>query len=181
MNQPYKSIIPPLTPEEYAQLEANILRDGVLDPLIVRKETGDLLDGHNRLEIAEKHGLAYQTAELSFDDDDECRLWIIKHQLGRRNINMWQRTKLANELEDLYKPIFSEEAKNNQGTRYDLLRDLEESLDIQRNIERTKDYISTVANIPQNSAGSLDTRKRLDKLTGVSYDTRKADRKRKKK
>ena len=42
--------IPPLTPEEFEQLEANILAEGtVLNPLIVWN--GVIVDGHNRYKI----------------------------------------------------------------------------------------------------------------------------------
>ena len=42
--------IPPLTKEEYEQLEANILADGVvINPLIVWN--GVIVDGHNRYRI----------------------------------------------------------------------------------------------------------------------------------
>ena len=42
--------IPPLTPEEYEQLEANILAEGaVLSPLIIWNDV--IVDGHNRYRI----------------------------------------------------------------------------------------------------------------------------------
>src|SRR5687768_14452452 len=81
-----RSLIPPLTPEERAQLEANLLRDGCLDPLIVWQEEQTLLDGHNRLAICEAHGLAYQVAEIHLDDLDAAKEWMITNQLGRRNL-----------------------------------------------------------------------------------------------
>ena len=46
--------IPPLTKEEYEQLEANILADGVvINPLIVWN--GVIVDGHNRYRILQAH------------------------------------------------------------------------------------------------------------------------------
>ena len=59
INPELQSLIPPLTPEEYAQLEANILPDGCHDPLIVWQEEQTLLDGHNRYTICERHGVGY--------------------------------------------------------------------------------------------------------------------------
>ena len=41
INEELRSLIPPLSPEEAAQLEANMLRDGCHDPLIVWQEERD--------------------------------------------------------------------------------------------------------------------------------------------
>ena len=48
INPDLQTLIPPLTAEEYAQLEANLLADGCHDPLIVWQEEQTLLDGYNR-------------------------------------------------------------------------------------------------------------------------------------
>ena len=46
----FKALIPALTKDEFSQLEENILRDGIQDPLKIWN--GTLIDGHNRYEIA---------------------------------------------------------------------------------------------------------------------------------
>jgi len=86
INPELQSLIPPLTAEEYVQLETNILQDGCHDPLIVWQEEQTLLDGHNRHDICERHGLDYRTQELSLPDLDTAKAWIIANQLGRRNL-----------------------------------------------------------------------------------------------
>jgi ParB-like chromosome segregation protein Spo0J len=82
-----QSLIPPLSPEEYDQLEQNILTDGCRDALIVWQEAGILLDGHHRWQICERHGLTYTIQELSLPDMDAAKAWLISHQLGRRNLS----------------------------------------------------------------------------------------------
>ena len=52
IDQEFKDLIPALTEEEYKQLEANILSEGIRDSLLVWN--GILIDGHNRYEIATK-------------------------------------------------------------------------------------------------------------------------------
>lgn len=48
----FESRIPPLTDDEFIQLEENILADGVIiSPIIVWGEV--IIDGHNRFRIAE--------------------------------------------------------------------------------------------------------------------------------
>ena len=58
--------IPPLSPEELEQLEANILAEGVvINPLIVWN--GVIVDGHNRYRILQKHPeIAFQVYEKEF-------------------------------------------------------------------------------------------------------------------
>ena len=62
----FQSIIPPLTPDERATLEANILAAGrARDPPAVWN--GVLLDGHNRHEICTRLGLPFDTSGLGRD------------------------------------------------------------------------------------------------------------------
>ena len=54
----FQSQIPPLTDDEFKQLEENILKAGkLLSPLIVWNNT--LVDGHNRYAILQKHPEIY--------------------------------------------------------------------------------------------------------------------------
>lgn len=85
INPRFASLLPRLLPEEYAALEASILRDGVRDALVVWDDW--IVDGHNRHEICEKHGLDYPTSEMSFEDEDSVCDWIDENQLGRRNLS----------------------------------------------------------------------------------------------
>lgn len=77
-------LIPPLQPDELAQLESNILAEGCRDPLVVWR--GTLLDGHNRLRICEKHGIPYRVVEIDLPDREAAEDWIDANQLGRRNL-----------------------------------------------------------------------------------------------
>jgi len=81
-------LIPPLTTEEYSQLETNLLTDGCRDPLVVWKRNDEtiLLDGHNRLKICEAHGLDYAVVEETLPDIESAKNWMDANQLGRRNL-----------------------------------------------------------------------------------------------
>ena len=57
IDKEFKSLIPPLTPEEFNQLEQNCLNDGILESIKVWKDV--IIDGHNRHEIASKNGLDF--------------------------------------------------------------------------------------------------------------------------
>ena len=93
INPEFKALIPPLTPDEYAQLEENILAHGCRDPITLWR--GWVIDGHNRHEICTQHGLKYETITMSFPTRDAAKLWIMENQLGRRNLTNAQRIELA--------------------------------------------------------------------------------------
>ena len=102
VNPELKSLIPPLSEDERSQLEKNLLEHGCRDPLVVWD--GVLLDGHNRLEICQRHGLDYETVELEFESVEQARVWMRDNQMGRRNLSAAWRIdlQLANK-EDLAK------------------------------------------------------------------------------
>jgi hypothetical protein len=74
-----------LTRDEYKDLEENCLEHGVLDEIKVWN--GYLVDGRHRLKIAKKHNLATHTKEMEFADIEEARLWVLKNQVGKRNLS----------------------------------------------------------------------------------------------
>ena len=90
----FEGKIPPLTTEEFQQLENNILADGVvINPIIVWD--GVIVDGHNRYRIVSKHpAIQFSTCEKSFADRYEAIAWICKNQLGRRNLTKEQKKYL---------------------------------------------------------------------------------------
>ena len=87
----FQSQIPPLTDDEFKQLEENILKEGkLISPLIVWNNT--LVDGHNRYAILQKHPEIYfSSMPLPFESREEVLAWICKNQLGRRNLTPEQK------------------------------------------------------------------------------------------
>jgi hypothetical protein len=90
----FQGLIYHLSDEESTQLEANILAEGCRDPLVVWKEEQILLDGHHRKRICESHQLPYHVSELSLPDRYAATVWMINHQLGRRNLTGMQASDL---------------------------------------------------------------------------------------
>ena len=90
----FQSQIPPLTDDEFKQLEENILKEGkLISPLIVWGNT--LVDGHNRYAILQKHPeICFSTMPLRFANREEALAWICKNQLGRRNLSPEQKRYL---------------------------------------------------------------------------------------
>ena len=102
-----------------------------------------LIDGHNRHEICTRNEVYFENVEIEFDSRDDAKIWIIKNQFGRRNLQPYTRTNLALLLE----PLIAAKAKQNQGTRTDLCQ--------------------------KSDKGSepIDTKKEVAKAANVSHDT----------
>ncbi len=82
----FKTLIPPLGASEREQLESNLLAEGCRDPLVVWKGHNILLDGHNRYDLCTQHGIDFKIVEKVLPDRDAARDWLIRNQLGRRNL-----------------------------------------------------------------------------------------------
>jgi phage N-6-adenine-methyltransferase len=138
-------LLPPISKDRLAGLEADIVANGCLDPLIVWN--GVLIDGHHRREICRKHRIHFDVKEMHFDSFDHAQLWAWQHQRNRRNLIPFVEAELALR----FKPLIVAKAKERQGARTDLQE-----------------------NIPQRSAecGEVgDSRDELARLAGVSHDT----------
>lgn len=105
IDKEFENLIPPLTSEEFQQLEENCVREGIRDPLVVWKvPNGDriLVDGHNRWKIAAMHGgIPFQVKEMQFDLREDAKAWIIRNQLGRRNLKIWDAFDLVKQLDEI--------------------------------------------------------------------------------
>lgn len=112
----FEKVIPPLTNDEYRQLEENILEEGrIMMPIAV---WGDIIvDGHNRYRIAcEYNDIPFSTTELSFDNRHEAISWICKNQLGRRNLSDEQKAYLLGKRYSAEKQIEKKRDENGRFT-----------------------------------------------------------------
>lgn len=94
VDREFESFIPPLTDDEFNQLRDNILKDKeVRDPLIVWNNI--IVDGHNRWRIIKDNpDLKWNVKEMDFPDRESALNWMIKNQLGRRNLTKEQQSYL---------------------------------------------------------------------------------------
>ena len=111
----FADLLPPLSDEQYAALEADILQNGCYSPIIVNENTV-IIDGYHRYEICEKHGIPYRMAVFAFEDDLEAQRWALDTQKARRNLSAWELGQIALKL----KPELEAKAKETQGERTDL-------------------------------------------------------------
>jgi N6-adenosine-specific RNA methylase IME4 len=122
--QELESLIPPLSNEEFKQLERNILEEGIREPLITWN--GILIDGHNRYRIAQEHDMNYETLEKEFENINRVKEWMIHNQFGRRNLSNYQRSVLALHLDSVFKERAKEKMKLSEGKGIQKSEDLKE-------------------------------------------------------
>lgn len=144
IDEEFQKLIPPLTDDEYRQLEENCIKEGIREAILVWDRGDDLVivDGHNRYQIARKNGLKWHYKEMHFESREAVKEWIILNQFGRRNLSAYDRSILALKL----KPVIAEKAKEKQ--------------------------IEAGGAVRQKSDKAvIDTKKELAKVAGVSHDT----------
>jgi 16S rRNA G966 N2-methylase RsmD len=113
INDEFKKLIPPLTPEEFKQLEENCLTEGIRDAII--SWNGFIIDGHNRYEIAQKHGLTFKQEAKEFATEFDVKLWMIDNQSGRRNLTDGWKYKLQQSKKEILLEKGKENLKTNIG------------------------------------------------------------------
>jgi N6-adenosine-specific RNA methylase IME4 len=123
--QELEVLIPPLTSEEFKQLERNILEEGIRDPLVTWN--GILVDGHNRYRIATEYDIDFETVEKEFTDMNAVKIWMATNQLGRRNLSDYVKGELGCIIRDLLKEKGIEEKSRAGGDKKSLLSIIDKS------------------------------------------------------
>ena len=113
VKEEFKNLIPALSAEEYAQLEANILEEGIREPIITWN--GFIIDGHNRYSIAQRFDVEYRTTSKHFSSEVDVKIWMANNQLGRRNLSDYVKGELYETIEKLEKEKGEKNLKTNIG------------------------------------------------------------------
>ena len=103
-----KNLLPPLSKKEYDGLEKDILKSGCLSAIVTWNDT--IVDGHNRYEICQKHGIPFDVKQMEFETLEDAKFWAWEHQEHRRNLTPYQRTELALK----FKPQIEKRARERQ-------------------------------------------------------------------
>ena len=143
-------LLPPLTEEQLAALETDLLKNGCYSPIIVNEDLA-IVDGHNRQMLCEKHGIPYKMAVFSFEDMLEAKQWALDTQKGRRNLDKWELGKIALKL----KPDIEARAKANMSAGGG---------------DQKSEARSGSANSP-NPISPVDTRKEMAQAVGIGEQT----------
>ncbi len=153
-----RDLLPPLTDEEYKQLEKNIVENGFDKNFPIMEWHGYIADGHNRYSICKKHNIEPVIGTLAYENKDDVKKWMLDIQLGRRNLSPIQRIAIA----EKYRPLYEKEAKENQSNA--------------GGDKKSTEYKKSVtANLPQpikdNKKRNPTTDKKLADIADVSEKT----------
>jgi transcriptional regulator with XRE-family HTH domain len=108
INDELRAFVDPLTDIEYAALERSLLAEGCRDALVLWRDT--LIDGHNRYEICQKHGIPFRTVHNNnFASIEDVMLWMIDNHLARRSVSDFQRGLLALKKKEIVTARMAEE------------------------------------------------------------------------
>lgn len=136
VDEEFKKLIPPLSTEELALLEENIIRDGCREPLCVWNNI--IIDGHNRYNICIKNKIPFYIQSIEFNNRYEIENWICANQLGRRNISSETKRYLIGKRYQIEKILLNNPDGKNQYTKlYENNKELRE--------ERKKNHRSVTA------------------------------------
>lgn len=135
----FRDLLPPLSQEQRAALERDILQNGCYAPVIVDQELR-IVDGHNRQAICKDHEIPYTMLVFEFEDALEAKQWALDTQKGRRNLDNWELGKIALKL----KPDVEARAKKNMSAGGQAFHP--------GNV--TKEGMATLPNLPSSTVGS---------------------------
>lgn len=96
-------LLPPLSSIEYATLKASIQTYGILTPVTVDADTGELLDGHHRSRIAEELGIELpEPHRHRCASDAERAAYAIAVNIERRQLSPEQVRHIREEQRRIY-------------------------------------------------------------------------------
>jgi hypothetical protein len=140
-----EALIPPLSQDELEQLEANLLKNGCRESLLVWPTTENvvspeststlpsyvLIDGHNRFKICQKNKIDFSIHLVSFKKMEEVREFMIDNQLGRRNLTNEQASYLRGMKYLNLKQNRGKYVRNEQNAQNEHYGDSEQMIDLE--------------------------------------------------
>jgi len=161
----FKNLLPPLTEEQKAELEKDIIKNGCLTPLVVWKNI--LVDGHHRYDICTKNNIPFDLTQVEFKDKLEAMEWAWSNQKNRRNLNKYELAQIALK----FKPVIEGKAKENQKLSEGRgQKGLTKSSNLKQNSILMKSSKMNNEEIEEDIK-HVNTRKEIAEIAGVSEDT----------
>lgn len=105
---PVCNVLPKMTADDFARLEADIKANGVREPGKVYQ--GFLVDGYHRYMICEKHGIEFPTVELVLPPGASLVEHCVAINLNRRHLTQSQKAAVATDM----LPLLEQEAAARQ-------------------------------------------------------------------
>lgn len=150
IDEEFKSLLPPLTDEEYSQLKKSIEERGYDHSLPIVVWKGYIVDGHSRYKICNELKINFTVRALQYGSKEEVKRWILEQQLTRRNLNKFGKIMVAEKLRPIYEKLAKENKSANGGNK-------------KANLENST--------TPMNPEQKIDVREKLAAIAGVSTNT----------
>ena len=149
----FAGLIPPLQDTELSLLIDSILTNGCEMPLVIWN--GTILDGHNRYRICHENSIPFAVEEKSFESRESAKIWLIRNQIGRRNLPDFQKCELVLPLEELLQAE-AEAARRKAISSH--CKEFETVPNLAPSQIRTRDALAAMAGV---SHGTLDKAKKI--------------------
>ena len=148
INDELRSFVDPLSPIEHAALERSLLAEGCRDALVLWRDT--LIDGHNRYELCQKHGIPFRTVHNNnFESIEDVMLWMIDNHLARRSVSDFQRGVLALKKKEIVSARVVERPVEEEG-------DAEAPLDPASPPWNTREDVARAARVSSNTISQIE-------------------------
>lgn len=148
INDELRSFVDPLSPIEQAALERSLLAEGCRDALVLWRDT--LIDGHNRYELCQKHGIPFRTVHNnSFETIEDVMLWMIDNHLARRSVSDFQRGVLALRKKEIVAARVAERPPEEE-------TDAEASVDPASPPWNTREDVARAARVSSNTISQIE-------------------------
>ena len=113
VNPEYKNLVPKLNKEDDLNLDESIKIHGIREPLTFNRKNV-ILDGHSRLEKAEKYKIKLIPKKVRhFDNPLEEEKYVIECNLQRRHLNSFQKVELGIPLIEIESQLAKQRQKAN--------------------------------------------------------------------
>jgi len=142
INEKFKTVIPPLSAEEYNNLRDSIAHEGCRDAIIVWD--GVIVDGHHRYAICTELNIPFNVSEITFGNEDAAVAWIMFTAIAKRNLSDVERGRLALKL----KGVIAARAKENL---------------------KTSTGGAAPRPLPNLGKAAIDTQRELARIAGISH------------
>lgn len=173
----YRELIRKQNEDEARNFEESIKAEGVREPILywthtLREKSGarvvyTVVDGHHRCEAAIKLGLDYiPCKELKFNTHNDVRIWMLRNQLGRRNIGDAEKIRIALQLTE-FLGIEAKERKKKQVQGFNTAAD-KKSSEIVEVSEEQNDLDELRKSLNIDPKGRINRAEEAAKIAGVS-------------
>jgi ParB-like chromosome segregation protein Spo0J len=104
VNPEYEKLLPKMSDEEFAELEASIQAEGQHYPIVANEDL-EILDGHHRFKACIELGIEPDFEVRKFEDKLIEKKFVIEANLRRRHLNKFQLVELGVPLLEIEKAL----------------------------------------------------------------------------